>query len=104
MMKCFMARRQLLVYQRPVKLEKFVPEIEQLKAAAEVAPLTPPLPPAPPAVPAKIGVVHKVRIPIYQPELGGNEKLYVNDCLDTNWISSRGKYVTRFEAAFGEYV
>lgn len=45
-----------------------------------------------------------MRIPVYQPELSGNEKKYVNECLDTNWISSRGKFVTRFEVAFADYV
>ncbi|MEM7534195.1 MAG: DegT/DnrJ/EryC1/StrS family aminotransferase [Chloroflexota bacterium] len=44
-----------------------------------------------------------MRIPIYQPELLGNEKKYVNDCLDTTWISSRGKYVPLFQERFAEY-
>lgn len=43
-------------------------------------------------------------IPVYQPNLGGNEKKYVNDCLDTVWISSRGKYVSEFEKQFAAYV
>jgi perosamine synthetase len=45
-----------------------------------------------------------IKIPVYKPDLSGNEKQYVNDCLNSGWISSRGEYVTRFEAAFGEYV
>jgi perosamine synthetase len=36
-------------------------------------------------------------IPVYQPEIGALEKAYVNECLDTSWISSLGKYVERFE-------
>jgi perosamine synthetase len=44
------------------------------------------------------------KIPVYQPSLVGNEKKYVNDCLDTNWISSKGKYVSLFEEAFAKYV
>jgi perosamine synthetase len=43
-------------------------------------------------------------ISIYEPYLLGNEKKYVLDCLDTNWISSRGKYVQKFEKAFSNYV
>ena len=43
-------------------------------------------------------------IPIYEPYLVGNEKKYVLDCLDTNWISSRGDYVQRFEKAFSDYI
>lgn len=44
------------------------------------------------------------KIPVYQPSLMGNEKKYVNDCLDTNWISSKGKYVSLFEEAFAKYI
>jgi perosamine synthetase len=43
-------------------------------------------------------------IPIYQPSLLGNEKKYVLDCLDSNWISSKGAYVTKFENEFAAYV
>ncbi|WP_421198049.1 DegT/DnrJ/EryC1/StrS family aminotransferase [Aeromonas enteropelogenes] len=41
-------------------------------------------------------------IPIYQPDLSGNEKKYVNECLDTSWISSKGDFVTEFELRFAE--
>lgn len=44
------------------------------------------------------------KIPVYQPALTGKEKEYVNDCLDSGWISSKGKYVSLFERAFAEYV
>jgi perosamine synthetase len=44
------------------------------------------------------------RIPVYQPSLGGNEKKYVMDCLDSTWISSRGKYIAEFERCFGKYI
>ncbi len=43
-------------------------------------------------------------IPIYQPELSGNEKRYVNECLDTSWISSKGRFVGEFEAAFAQRI
>lgn len=43
-------------------------------------------------------------IPVYQPSLTGNEKKYVNECLDTTWISSKGKFVNMFEDAFAKYV
>lgn len=39
-------------------------------------------------------------IPIYQPDLNGHEKKYVNECLETSWISSRGRFVTDFETQF----
>jgi perosamine synthetase len=43
-------------------------------------------------------------IPVYQPALTGNEKLYVSECLDTTWISSKGKFVSRFEEGFAKYL
>lgn len=36
-------------------------------------------------------------IPIYTPFVAKNQKKYVIDCMDSNWISSRGKYVEQFE-------
>lgn len=42
--------------------------------------------------------------PVYQPSLTGNEKKYVNECLDSTWISSKGSFVNRFEREFSEYV
>lgn len=41
-------------------------------------------------------------LPVYRPDLSGNEKRYVNECLDTTWISSIGVFIDRFEAAFRE--
>ena len=43
-------------------------------------------------------------IPVYQPYLCGREKEYVNDCMDTTWISSRGEYIARFERSFADYI
>lgn len=45
-----------------------------------------------------------IKIPLYRPDLGGNEKKYVNECLDTSWISSRGRFVGAFEDAFAKRV
>jgi perosamine synthetase len=39
-------------------------------------------------------------IPVNQPLLDGKEKEYINDCLDTGWVSSEGPYVGKFEAGF----
>jgi perosamine synthetase len=44
------------------------------------------------------------KIPIYQPSLNGNEKKYVNECLDSTWISSKGKFILEFETAFANYI
>ena len=43
------------------------------------------------------------KIPIYQPSLSGNEKLYVNECLESTWISSKGRFVAEFEKQFSAY-
>jgi perosamine synthetase len=40
------------------------------------------------------------KYPVYQPSLTGNEKKYVNECLDSTWISSKGKFIPAFERAF----
>lgn len=40
------------------------------------------------------------RLPIVEPLLGGNELKYVSDCITSNWISSQGEYVNRFQDAF----
>jgi perosamine synthetase len=44
-----------------------------------------------------------IKIPVYQPSLFGNEKKYVNECFDSTWISSKGKFVGEFENRFAEY-
>lgn len=44
------------------------------------------------------------RIPVYEPYLGGNVSLYVNECLTTGWISSRGQFISKFEEGFADYV
>jgi perosamine synthetase len=36
-------------------------------------------------------------IPVNEPLLDGNEKRYLQECIDTGWISSEGPFVTRFE-------
>ena len=42
-------------------------------------------------------------IPIYQPDLAGNEKKYLNECIDSTWISSRGKFIDLFEEEFCKF-
>ena len=39
-------------------------------------------------------------IPVNQPLLNGNEKKYLNECIDTEWISSEGPFVKEFEEKF----
>jgi perosamine synthetase len=41
-------------------------------------------------------------IPLIVPEIRGNEWKYIKECLDTNWVSSVGTYVDRFEKMMAE--
>lgn len=43
-------------------------------------------------------------IPVNTPLLNGNEKKYLNECIDTGWISSEGPFVKRFENELANYV
>jgi len=43
-------------------------------------------------------------IPVNEPLLGGNEKKYLTQCIDTAWISSEGPFVRQFETQFAERV
>lgn len=43
-------------------------------------------------------------IPVYQPTLGEKEKQNVIECLDSTWISSKGRFVKEFEHAFASYI
>ena len=39
---------------------------------------------------------------VAEPVLDGNESRYLNECVETNWVSSTGKFVGRFEAAMAQ--
>lgn len=43
-------------------------------------------------------------IPVNEPLLDGNEKAYLNRCIDTGWISSEGPFVKEFEERFAAHV
>ncbi|MCG6349100.1 DegT/DnrJ/EryC1/StrS family aminotransferase [Vibrio fluvialis] len=43
-------------------------------------------------------------IPVYQPCLNGNEKKYINQCLESGWISSKGEFIDRFETEFATFL
>jgi len=42
-------------------------------------------------------------IPLSVPSIQGNEWKYVKECLDTEWVSSAGKYVDLFEQKIAEF-
>ncbi len=46
----------------------------------------------------------KFKIPVYKPTLPPNVKKYVNQCIDSTWISSRGEFIGRFENEFSSFL
>lgn len=44
-----------------------------------------------------MGIKNDKFIPLSIPSIRGNEWKYVKECLDTEWVSSAGKYVDKFE-------
>ncbi len=42
-------------------------------------------------------------IPVCEPLLSGKERIYVEECLKTNWISSKGRFINAFEEQFAHY-
>ena len=43
-------------------------------------------------------------IPVNEPLLNGNEKKYLNECIDTGWISSEGPFIKKFEEDMSSYI
>ena len=56
--------------------------------------------PDPPAAP-ETGSAY---IPLHIPQMRGNEWAYIKECLETNWVSSVGPFVDRFERDLTDYV
>jgi len=42
-------------------------------------------------------------IPLHEPKFIGNEKKYLNECIDSTFVSSVGKFVDEFEEKIAEY-
>ena len=41
--------------------------------------------------------------PVYKPSIIGNAKKYTLECIESGWISSKGKFVKEFEDYFSKY-
>ena len=41
-------------------------------------------------------------IPLHEPRFAGNEKKYLNECIDSTFVSSVGKFVEEFEKKNGQ--
>ncbi len=54
------------------------------------------------AIPSFEETTRRSIIPVCEPTLGGNEMKYVQQAIETNWISSAGSFIRDFEAKFAE--
>jgi perosamine synthetase len=45
----------------------------------------------------------RMRLPVAEPLLGEKELSYVSECVLTGWVSSAGKFVTKFEEMFADF-
>lgn len=54
------------------------------------------------AIPAFEETTRRAIIPVCEPTLSGNELKYVQQAVETNWISSAGSFIREFEARFAE--
>ena len=51
-----------------------------------------------------MNMIKRSFIPVNIPLLDGNEKTYLNECIDTGWISSEGPFIKKFEDIFSKKV
>ncbi len=51
----------------------------------------------------KLKLKNNTFIPVNIPKIFSQEKINVNDCLKSGWISSEGSYVKKFEKSFSKY-
>ena len=45
-----------------------------------------------------------MQVQVNEPLLNGNEKKYLNECIDTGWISSEGPFIKLFEIGLSKYL
>jgi perosamine synthetase len=64
----------------------------------------PPLEVRIPRIPVAEDALTRRIIPVSDPKLDGNELRYVTQCVQSNWISSAGRFVREFEEAFAAAV
>jgi perosamine synthetase len=57
-----------------------------------------------PRIPVAEEALTRRIIPVSDPKLDGNELRYVTQCIQSNWISSAGRFVREFEEAFAAAV
>lgn len=45
-----------------------------------------------------------IKYPVYKPYLGQKERENVIECLNSTWISSKGKFINQFENSFSDFI
>jgi perosamine synthetase len=76
-----------------------------MAALSEILPgPEPPLEVRVPRIPVVEEALTRRIIPVSDPRLDGNELRYLTQCVQSNWISSAGRFVREFEAAFARAV
>ena len=43
-------------------------------------------------------------IPLSMPNISGNERKYVDEAIDTTWVSTGGAFISRFEESIADYL
>ena len=57
-----------------------------------------------PRIPVVEEAITRRIIPVSDPRLDGNELRYLTQCVQSNWISSAGRFVREFEDTFAQLV
>jgi len=52
---------------------------------------------------SKLLAAEQQPVPLHEPQFDANARSYVNDCIDSGWVSSVGSYVTQFEQQLAEF-
>ena len=47
-------------------------------------------------------VTKKRPVPLHEPRFAGREKEYVDQCIETGWVSSAGSFVDEFETRLAD--
>jgi perosamine synthetase len=52
----------------------------------------------------ELGVGEVRRVGLAAPDLSGHESTYLRECIETGWVSSKGRFVTDFEREFSRWI
>jgi perosamine synthetase len=84
--------------------ETRLPESAMAEIQALIPGPEPPLEVRIPRIPVAEEALTRRIIPVSDPKLDGNELRYLTQCIQSNWISSAGRFIREFEEAFAAAV